>query len=175
MKKPARVTPTASKHKAYVPLERSALKDEAERLVQLFIKTFTDAPESDFLLKYYYLNLLEQYYDKRYLQDNVFFIPRADFLWFFSFYLGKHEEQNIELKKRSASKDEMEIEQVAIHQRRYYKVEEEPVDIIYTRFFEDGSGETTILKNTIGAVALSEKVLADFCEDRVTRYPIKMG
>src|SRR4051812_24424390 len=30
MKKPTRVTPTASKHKAYVPLERSALKDEAE-------------------------------------------------------------------------------------------------------------------------------------------------
>lgn len=175
MKKTTRVTPTATKHKAYVPLERSALRDEAERLLQLFIKTFAQAPETDFLFKRYYFNLLEQYYDKKYLQDNVLFIPRADFLWFFNYYLGEHEEQNVELKKRSACKDEQEIEQVAIHQRRYHTVAQGPVDIIYTRFFEDESGETTILKNTIGAVALSDKVLADFCEDRVTRHPMKIG
>jgi hypothetical protein len=175
MKKTARVIPTASKHKAYVPLERSALKDEAERLLQLFLKTFAHAPESDFLLKRYYFNLFSSYYEKEYLQDNVFFIPRADFLWFFSFYLGEHEEQNIELKKRSASKDEQEIEQVAIYQRRFHTVEEGPVDIIYTRSFADESEETTILKNTIGAVALSEKVLADFCEGSVTLHPTKIG
>jgi len=115
MKKPTRVTPTATKHRAYIPLERSALRDEAKRLLQLFLKTFADAPEANFLFKRYYFNLLGQYYDKKYLQDNVLFIPRADFLWFFNFYLGEHEEENIELKKRSASKDETEIEQVAIH------------------------------------------------------------
>jgi hypothetical protein len=175
MIKPAQVTPNARKHKAYVPLERSKLRDEAQRLLQLFIKTFAGAPEADFLLKRYYFNLLGSYYEKERLQENVFFIPRADFLWFFKYYLGEHEEENIELKKRSASKDEMEIEQVAIHQRRYYTVEEGPVDIIYTRFFEDGSGETTTLTNTIGAVALAEKLLADFCEDRVELHPMKMG
>jgi hypothetical protein len=171
MRKPARVTPTPSKHKAYALLERSTLRDEAQRLLRLFIKTFTDAPESDFLLKHYYSKLLGQYYDKKYLQDNVFFIPRADFLWFFNYYLGEHEEQNIELKKRSASKDEMEVEQVAIHQRRFYTVEEGSVDIIYTRSFEDGKVDTYTLKNTIGAVSLAEKLLLDFQDDPVTARP----
>src|SRR5256885_7361335 len=50
-----------SKHKAYIPLERSALKDEAERLLQLFLKTFAQAPEADFLFKRYYFNLLRSY------------------------------------------------------------------------------------------------------------------
>jgi hypothetical protein len=169
MRKTAQVTPTASRHKAYAPLERSKLKDEAERLFDEYLETFAAAPEADFLLKRYFF---DKFHEKKYLQDNVFFVPRHDFLWFFKYFLQELEIRTIELKKRSACKDELEIEQITIQIRTYHKVEEAPADIIYTRSFEDGSGETTTLRNTIGAVALSEKVLADFRDDRVTHEPI---
>jgi hypothetical protein len=65
----------------------------------------------------------------------------------------------------------MEIEQVTIQIRTFYTVEEGAADIIYTRFFEDGRGETYTLKNTLGAIALAEKLLLDFLDDRVTARP----
>ena len=65
----------------------------------------------------------------------------------------------------------MEIEQVTIAIRRYYTAEEGPVDIIYSRFFEDGRGEVYTLKNTIGAASLAEKLLLDFQDDPVTAEP----
>jgi hypothetical protein len=75
------------------------------------------------------------------------------------------------LKKRSTSQAEKETEEVTIQTRRYYKVEEGPVAIIYTRSFEDGKGEAYTLKNTVGAVSLAEKLLLDFQDDRVTTEP----
>jgi hypothetical protein len=164
MGKPTCETPSATKHKAYVPLERSKLRDEAERLFKKYLKTFAAAPEAEFLLKRYFF---DGFYEKEYLQDNTFFIPRRDFLWFFKYCLQEPEAQVIELKKRSTSKEVMEIEQVTIAIRRYYAVEEGPVDIIYSRYFEDGRGEVYTLKNTIGAVSFAEKLLLDFQDDPV--------
>jgi hypothetical protein len=62
------------------PLGAPHLEDEAERLFAAYLKTFQQAPESDFLLKRYFFTMD---FEKDYLQDNVFFIPRDDFLWFF--------------------------------------------------------------------------------------------
>src|SRR4051794_2383301 len=93
------VTPTATKHKAYVPLERSARKDEAERLFEKYLNTFKAAPEANFLLKRYFF---DEFYEKEYLQDNTLFIPRWDFLWFFTYIVEKEREaRSITLKKRS--------------------------------------------------------------------------
>jgi hypothetical protein len=58
------------------------LEDQAERLFDAYLETFENAPESDFLLKRYFF---EKYFEKDYLQDNIFFIPRTDFLWFFKY------------------------------------------------------------------------------------------
>jgi hypothetical protein len=69
----------AAKHKAYIP-RVVKMEDEAERLFQAYLDTFQQAPESDFLLKRYFF---EMYFEKEYLQDNIFFIPRDEFLWFF--------------------------------------------------------------------------------------------
>jgi hypothetical protein len=160
------ITPTATKHKAYVPLEHTARKDAAERLFEKYLNTFKAAPEANFLLKRYFFTI---YFEKEYLQDNTFLIPRSDFLWFFTYYLDKEREgQTITLKKRSTRKAELEIEEVTIQIRTYYKVEEGPVDIIYLRYFEDGKGETYALTNTVGAVSLAEKLLLDFQDDPVT-------
>src|SRR3954452_24982518 len=101
MRKATRIAPSATKHKAYAPLERSKLKDEAERLFEKYLKTFAAAPEADFLLKRYFF---DDFYEKEYLQDNTFFIPRRDFLWFFKYYIEEQEYRTIILKKRSASK-----------------------------------------------------------------------
>jgi hypothetical protein len=153
-----------AKNKAYSPLGVKT-GDEADRLIQAYLETFEKAPESDSLLKQYFFTM---YFEKNYLQDNVFFIPRTDFLWFFKYYLGKEHERTerfIELKKRSACKDEQEIELVTIETRKFYTYEQGRADIIYTRYFADGSGKTYKMKNTVGAVALAKKLLADFQED----------
>jgi hypothetical protein len=166
MRKTTRVSPSATNHKAYTPLERSKEKDEAERLFDAYLNTFQAAPEADFLLKRYFFSM---YFEKEYLQDNTFLIPRRDFLWFFTYCLDhEREARTVILKKRSTSKAETQIELVTIQMRRYYTVEEGPVDIIYTRSFEDGTGETYTLKNTVGAVSLAEKLLLDFQDDPVT-------
>jgi hypothetical protein len=135
------------------------------------LETFEQAPESDFLLKRYFFTF---YFEKEYLQDNVFFIPRADFLWFFKYYVGKEDEQTaqlIELKKRSTSRAETEIEIATIRIRRHYTYEEGAADIIYTRTFADREGEEFILQNTNDAVTHVETLLADFRNDRVTQHP----
>ena len=169
MRKTTQAAPIASKQKAFVPLEQSKLKDEAERLFEKFLDTFVAAPETDFLLKRYFFCM---FFEKEYIQNNTLLIPRHDFLWFFKYFVEERGEvQNIELKKRSTSKAALEIEQVTIQIRTYHTVEEGPVDIIYTRYFEDGRGEAYTLKNTIGAVALAEKLLLDFQDDRVTAEP----
>src|SRR3954471_18783678 len=119
MRKTARVTPSATNHKAYTPLEHTARKDEAERLFEKYLNTFKAAPEANFLLKRYFFSI---YFEKEYLQDNTFFIPRSDFLWFFTYCLDKERDgRTIILKKRSTSKAETQIEQVTIQMRRYYK------------------------------------------------------
>src|SRR3954471_7210098 len=125
MRKTARVTPSATNHKAYTPLEHTARKDEAERLFEKYLNTFAAAPEASFLLKRYFFTI---YFEKEYLQDNTFFIPRSDFLWFFKYCLEERDVRVIELKKRSTSKAELEIELVTLQIRSYYTVEEGPVD-----------------------------------------------
>jgi hypothetical protein len=155
--------------KASLSLRAPHLTDEAERLFRTYLETFHQAPESDFLLKRYFFTL---YFEKEYLQDNVFFIPRADFLWFFKYYLDDEQDaRTIELKKRSTEKTEAEIEIATIQIRRYYTYEQGAADIIYTRTFAEREGEECIMKNTHGAVTQVEKLLADFRNDRVTHQP----
>src|SRR5919202_249565 len=113
----------AGRQNASIPLRFTDLKDVAHRLVDTYLDTFQQAPESDFLLKRYFF---EKYFEKNYLQDNIFFIPRADFLWFFKYSVGdKPGERTIELKKRSAERAKTEIEIAIITIRTHYTSEQE--------------------------------------------------
>jgi len=73
------------------PLRAPQLTDVAERLFDAYLDTFKRAPESEFLLKRYFFEI---YFEKEYLQDNIFFIPRdkKDIvlqILFFKIYLEK--------------------------------------------------------------------------------------
>jgi len=158
---------------ASTPLRAPHLQDLAERLFDTYRETFKQAPESDFLLKRYFFTLDFQ---KNYLQDNVFFIPRADFLWFFKYFLIEEPgvgitERTIELKKRSTSIAETEIEIATIQIRKFYTVEQGAADIIYTRKDSESANEAFILKNTKEAVKHVAKLLVDFHNDKVTSQP----
>jgi hypothetical protein len=158
----------AAKHKANIP-RVVKMEDEAERLFQAYLETFQQAPESDFLLKRYFF---EMYSEKVYLQDNTFFIPRADFLWFFKYFIGKEpNDWTIELKKRSINIAETEIEIATIQTRAHYTYKQGSSDIIYTRTFADQPGEEFIMKNTSDAITHVEKLLDDFRNDPVTEQP----
>ena len=150
-------------------LRAPRLGDEAERLFDAYLETFQEAPESDFLLKRYFFTM---YFEKEYLQDNIFFIPRDKFLWFFKYCKDDEKgERTIALKKRSAERAETEIEIATIHIRRHYTHEQGAADIIYTRTFADREGEEFIMQNTNEAVTHVEKLLADFRNDRMTHQP----
>jgi hypothetical protein len=145
------------------------LQDVAERLFDVYLETFEKAPESDFLLKRYFF---EKYFEKEYLQNNNFFIPRADFLWFFKYYLDDaRKERIIELKKRSAEKAIQGVEIATVLIREHYTYEQGAADIIYTRTFADREGEAFVLKNTKEAVKHVAKLLVDFRSDKVTSQP----
>jgi len=151
------------------PLRAPHLEDEAERLFDAYLETFQQAPESDFLLKRYFF---EMYFEKEYLQDNIFFIPRDEFLWFFKYFKGKEPgDRTIELKKRSTSIAETEIEIASIQTRTHYTYEEGAADIIYTRKTSEKAKEAFILKNTTEAVSRLEQLLVDFRNDRVMSHP----
>jgi hypothetical protein len=169
MRKNGHLPEQGVRQNASIPLRAPHLKDEAKRLLDAYLETFQQAPESDFLLKRYFFTL---YFEKNYLQDNVFFIPRADFLWFFKYYVSDEPgERTIELKKRSTDRAETEIEIATILMRRFYTYEQGAADIIYTRRFADQEGVEFILKNTNEAVTHVEKLLADFRNDQVTHHP----
>jgi hypothetical protein len=145
------------------------LKDMAERLFDTYIETFKQAPESDFLLKRYFF---EMYFEKEYLQDNVFFIPRDKFLWFFKYFKGKQpSDRTIELKKRSTERAETEIEIAFIQIRAHYTYEQGAADIIYTRKASESAKEAFILKNTKEASKHVAKLLVDFHNDKVMSQP----
>jgi len=150
-------------------MSKNDLEDQAERLFDTYLDTFRRAPESDFLLKRYFFEID---FEKKYLQDNVFFIPRANFLWFFKYFIGKEPtDRTIELKKRSTSIAEKEVEIATIQFRTHYTYEEGEADIIYTRKFADQEGVEFILKNTKDAVAHVKQLLVDFHNDKVTSHP----
>jgi hypothetical protein len=169
MRKNGHLTTGVVRQHASTPLRAPHLEDEAERLVHAYLETFQQAPESDFLLKRYFF---ERYFEKEYLQDNIFFIPRADFLWFFKYFKGKEpSDRTIELKKRSTERAETEIEIATIQTRTHYTYEEGAADIIYTRKFADQEDVEFILKNTKDAVAHVEQLLVDFRSDKVMSHP----
>jgi hypothetical protein len=169
MSKNGRLTEDRIKQIASGSLRGSRLEDEAERLLDVYLEMFEKAPESDFLLKRYFFTM---YFEKNYLQDNVFFIPRDEFLWFFKYYVGDGPgERTIELKKRSTERTETEVEIATIQIRMHYTYEQGAADIIYTRRFEDREGEEFIMKNTTDAVTHVETLLADFLSDQVTQQP----
>jgi hypothetical protein len=169
MRKNGRLTEGGGRQNASSSQRAPHLDDQAERLFAAYLETFQQAPESDFLLKRYFFT---HYFEKEYLQDNVFFIPRADFLWFFKYCKDDERgEWTIELKKRSAERAEMEIEIATINIRTHYTYEQGAADIIYTRKFADRKGEEFIMQNTNDAVTHVEKLLDDFRNDRVTQHP----
>ena len=169
MRKNGRLTEGGVIQKTSSSLRAHHLEDQAERLFDAYLETFQQAPESDFLLKRYFFTI---HFEKDYLQDNVFFIPRADFLWFFKYCKDDQQgERTIELKKRSAERAEKEIEIATIHIRRHYTYEQGAADIIYTRTFADREGEEYIMQNTNDAVTHVEQLLADFRNDRVMSHP----
>jgi hypothetical protein len=150
-------------------MSKNDLTDVAERLFDTYLDTFQRAPESDFLLKRYFFEID---FEKEYLQDNVFFIPRADFLWFFKYFIGKQpSDRTIELKKRSAEKAKTEVEIATIKFITNYTYKEWEADIIYKRKFADQEGVEFILKNTKDAVAHVKQLLVDFHNDKVTSEP----
>ena len=151
------------------PLRAPHLTDMAERLFDTYLDTFKRAPESDFLLKRYFFEI---YFEKEYLQDNIFFIPRADFLWFFKYFIGNEPtDRTIELKKRSTERAKTEVEIATIKFRTHYTYEEGEADIIYTRKFADQEGVEFILKNTKDAVTHVKQLLVDFHNDKVMSHP----
>jgi hypothetical protein len=169
MRKNGHLTEGRVLQNASFPLRAPDLEDEARRLLDAYLDTFQQAPESDFLLKRYFFT---RYFEKNYLQDNVFFIPRADFLWFFTYCKDDEQgERLIELKKRSTERAEKELEIATIHIRRHYTSEQGAADILYTRTFEGREGEEFIMKNTNDAITQLEQLLADFRNDRVTQQP----
>jgi hypothetical protein len=110
------------------------------------------------------------------VQDNIFFIPRDNFLWFFKyFHIDKPGagiiERTIELKKRSTSIAETEIEIAFIQTRAHYTFEQGAADIIYTRKASESAKEAFILKNTKEAVKHVAKLLVDFHNDKVASQP----
>ena len=84
MRQNAQAPEGSANQQAASSLRAPYLEDEAERLFEAYVETFQQAPESDFLIKQYFYSI---YFEKQYLQDNVFFIPRENFLWFFKYYL----------------------------------------------------------------------------------------
>ena len=131
--------------------------------------SISQAPESDFLIKRYFF---EMYFEKEYLQDNIFFIPRDEFLWFFKYFKGKEpSDRTIELKKRSTNIAETEIEIAFIQIRAHYTFEQGAADIIYTRKASENAKEAFILKNTKEAVKHVAKLLVDFHNDKVMSQP----
>ena len=145
------------------------LEDMAERLFDTYRETFKQAPESDFLLKRYFFEI---YFEKEYLQDNIFFIPRADFLWFFKYFIGKEPtDRTIELKKRSTERAITEVEIATIQLRTYYTYEEGAADILYTRKASESAKGAFILKNTKEAVKHVAQLLVDFHNDKVMSHP----
>ena len=155
--------------KAYAPLFGTALKDETEQLLDEYLKTFAAASEADFLLKRYFFD--RYHYKQQFLQKNKLFIPRADFLWTLTYVVGEDLDRTIFLHKRSTDISEQEIETVTITTEGTFASDRDGNGILYTRFFADGHGEAYSLKNTIGAVALAKKLLADFRDDRQTHFP----
>ena len=169
MRKNGRLTEGGVIQQASTPLRAPHLEDEAQRLFDAYLETFQQAPESDFLLKRYFF---EMYFEKEYLQDNVFFIPRADFLWFFKYFKGKEpSDRTIELKKRSTERAETEIEIAFIQIREHYTFKQGAADIIYTRKASETAKEAFILKNTKEAAKHVAKLLVDFHNDKVMSQP----
>src|SRR3982751_1291965 len=161
------------RQRSSTPLRAPHLEDMAERLFDTYIETFKQAPESDFLLKRYFF---EMYFEKEYLQDNTFFIPRADFLWFFKYFQIEDPgvgvpQRTVELKKRSTERAQTEIEIATIQIRTHYTYEQGAADIIYTRKTSESAKEAFILKNTKDAVKHVAKLLVDFHNDTVTSQP----
>ena len=149
------------------------LKDLAGRLFDTYIDTFKQAPESDFLFKRYFFTI---FFQKNHLQDNVFFIPRADFLWYFKYFLVEEpgvgiSARTIELKKRSTEIAETKIEIAKIHIRKHYTYEQGAADIIYIRKASESAKEAFILKNTKEAAKHVAKLLVDFHNDKVMSHP----
>ena len=154
---------------AAISLRAPHLEDEAQRLVDAYLETFREAPEAEFLLKRYFF---ERYFEKEYLQDNVFFIPRAHFLWFFNYCKGNEPgERTIELKKRSTERAETEIAIATIQTRTHYTSEEGAADILYTRKASESAKEAFIQKNTKEAAKHVAQLLVDFHNDKVMSQP----
>jgi hypothetical protein len=146
-------------------LSLRACKTEAERLQDVYLATFQQAPEApDVLYKHYFSKYP---FEKEALQNDVIQIVRRDFIWDFK-YTMIGEDRLIGLKRQPAGLSlatHKDRELVEITTRRFYKVDEPGGTIHYRRHETSGTAVTQI--NTMEAVLLAEQLLAAFRTDAI--------
>src|SRR4051794_31269857 len=137
-----------------------ACKTEAERLQDLYLATFQQAPEAQDVLYKQYFSIYP--FEKEALQNDVIQIVRRDFIWDFK-YTMIGEDRLIGLKRQPAGLSlatHKDRELVEITTRRFYKVDEPDGTIHYRRYETSGTSVTQL--NTREAVLLAEQLLAAF-------------
>jgi hypothetical protein len=106
------------------PLDLRSCKTEAERLFNLYLHEFQQAPEGAALLHKQYFSIYP--YEKEALQHDVLQIVRRDFIWEFN-YAMRGEDRLIGLQHRPAGLSfatHKDRERVEITTRRYDKADE---------------------------------------------------
>src|SRR3954465_11331495 len=142
-----------------------ACKTEAERLKDVYLATFQQAPEAQAVLYKQYFSMYP--YEKEALQNEVIQIVRQEYIWDFK-YTMIGEDRLIGLKRQPAGLSlatHKNRELVEISTRRFYKVDEPGGTIHYRRHETRGTSVTEI--NTREAVLHAEQLLAAFRADAV--------
>jgi hypothetical protein len=145
------------------PLDLRSCKTEAERLKDVYLATFQQAPEAQAVLYKQYFSIYP--FEKEALQNDVIQIVRRDFIWDFK-YTIIGEDRLIGLKRQPAGLSlatHKDRELVEVTTRRFYKVDEPGGTIHYRQHETSGTSVTQI--NTREAVLLAEQLLAAFRAD----------
>ena len=147
------------------PLYLRACETEAERLSEVYLVEFRQAPEATSVLHKQYFSIYP--FEKEALQNDVIQIVRRGFIWAFT-YTMIGEDRLIGLKRQPAGLSlatHQDRELVEITVRRFYKVDEPGGMIHYRRYDTGGIPATQI--NTREVVVLAEELLAAFLADSI--------
>ena len=140
-------------------------KTKAERLQDVYLTTFQQAPEAQDVLHKQYFSIFP--FEKEALQNDVIQIVRQAYIWDFK-YTMIGEDRLIGLKRQPAGLSlatHKDRELVEITTRRFYKDAEPGGTIHYRRHETSGTAVTQI--NTREAVLLAEQLLAAFRADAI--------
>jgi len=146
------------------PLSLRACKTEAERIFELYLAEFRQAPEAPSALHKRYFSIYP--FEKEALQNDTIQIVRRNFIWEFK-YIMIREDRLIGLQRQPASPSlatYKDRERVEITTRRYYQADEPGGTIHYLRLSAQGTHSLT-QTNTREAVTLAEGLLAAFHND----------